>query len=289
MRTKNVLYCVLVVVLLCFLACKSEKVAGTPAGALLAKVNGVAITEDDIYLRLEGGHGGRITPEMRAQALDDLINQELLYQQGLKLGLDKDAKFQNTVKVMEMRLKEFKRAEMARRVGSTRIAATVNVTEDDVSRYIEANADKLRTEFHLEMIRFTDEAEAKEALAKIRSGATFESMAQGKFPHAPKAGKAPWDLGYVPWNQLPIEWREAIERLGKGEVSGVLQGKRTGIAIIKLVDRRNNRKLDIERMRSAIMNGIRDEKLVAAYDEYVNSLRSKAKIIQYKEGKTLEK
>ena len=284
MRSKNILFFyVLFFVLLIYPSCKSKEVDKIRPESVLAKVNGVAVTEDDLYLRLEGGHGGRITPEMRAQALEDLINQELLYQQGLKLGLDKDAKYRNTVKVMEMRLQEFKRAEMARRVGSTQIAATVNVTEDDVNQYIDANAERLRTEFRLGMIRFTDEAEAQEALAKIRSGATFESVARGKYPHAQKTDKAPWDLGYIQWHQIPFEWRETVDQLGRGEVSSVLQGKRMGFSIIKLIDRRKNPKADFERMRAGIMNRLRDEQVAKAYEKYINTLKNEAKIIKYEE------
>ncbi len=289
MRSKNVFFYVLFFVLLSLPACKSQKAEGTSTG-LLAKVNGVAITEDDRYLLLEGGHGGMDTPQMREQALQDLINKELLYQQGLRLGLDKDAKYRNMVKVMEMRLKELKRSEMARRVASTQIAATVNVTNEDVDKYIEANMEHLRNEYRLGMITFAGEAEAQSALAGIRSGATFESMAWGRYPLAQKTGKAPWDLGYLRWHQIPPEWREAVERLEESGVSPVLQGKRTGISIIKLIDRKQDPKADLGGLRAGIMNYLRDEKLAAAYEEYLKRLRYKAKIITYEErGKSLEK
>jgi parvulin-like peptidyl-prolyl isomerase len=279
MRSKNVLFCLLVCVLLTFPACKSQKTDVTPAGnAVLAKVNGVAITEDDLYLRLEGGHGGTITPEMRKQALENLINQELLYQEGLKLGLDKDAKYRNAVKVMEMRLKDFKRSEMSRRVGSTRIAATVNVTEQDVDRYIEENGERLKSEFHVGMVRFTDEAEAKEARARIQGGETFESVAGKKSSHAPSGAKQQWDLGYLPWNQLPFEWRQVLEVLGKGAVSDVLSGKRTGVTLIKLYDKKKNSKLDPQSIRGAIMNRLLDEKVVEAYNEHLQKLKQEATI-----------
>ncbi len=279
MRSKNVLFCLLVCVLLSIPACKSQKTDGTPAGsAVLAKVNGVAITEDDLYLRLEGGHGGKPTPEMRKQALEDLINKELLYQEGLKLGLDKDAKYQNAVRVMEMRLKDFKRAEMSRRVGSTRIAATVNVTEADVDKYIQENGERLKSEFHVGMIRFADEAEAKEARARIQGGETFESVAGKKYPHAPAGAKKQWDLGYLPWNQLPFEWRQALEGLGKGAVSEVLSGKRTGVTLIKLYDKRKNPKMDPQTMRGAIMNRLQDEKITEAYQDHLQKLKKEATI-----------
>jgi hypothetical protein len=144
---------------------------------------------------------------MRAQAPEDLINQELLYEEGLILGLDKAPKLQSAVKVMEMQLKDSQRAEMSRRVGSTRIAAMVNLTEQDVDKYIEENGERLKSEFHVGMVLFTDEAEAKEARDRIRGGEIFESVAGGKCPHAPSGGMQQWDLVYLSWNQLLFEWR----------------------------------------------------------------------------------
>ncbi len=195
MRSEKILYYLLSFALFCFPACKSHEAEGTSAG-ILAEVNGIAITEDDRYLLLEGVHGGMDTPQMRRQALEDLIDQELMYQQGVKRGLDKDDKYQNMVKVMEARLKEFKRTEMARRVASTQIAATVNVTNDDVNRYIKANEERLRIEFRVGMISFANEVDAQRAVAGIRIGASFESIACGKYPLAQKTGKAPgiWDI-----------------------------------------------------------------------------------------------
>jgi peptidyl-prolyl cis-trans isomerase C len=187
---------------------------------------------------------------------------------------------------MEKRLQEFERAEMARRVASTRIAATVNVTNEDVSQYIDVNAERLKTEFHLEMVRFTREAEAKESLSMIQSGVTFESVAREKFPRHQNSGEAAWDLGYLQWNQIPFEWREAVEKLGEKEVRGVLQGKQTGFCIVKLVDRRMNPKADLSSMRAGIMNWLRDEKIAQAYEAYINSLRNDAKIILQKERRT---
>ena len=84
-------------------------------------MNGVAITEDDLNLRLPAGHTANITPQMREQSLQDLIDEELLYQKGLKLGLDKDAKYKNALKVMEARMNAFKRSEMARMMKGSKI------------------------------------------------------------------------------------------------------------------------------------------------------------------------
>ncbi len=84
--------------------------------------------------------------------------------------------------------------------------------------------------------------------------------------------------------------REAVEHLEKGEVSTVLQGKRTRFSIIKLIDRKQDPKADLGGQRAGIMNYLRDEKLASAYEEYLKRLRKEAKVITYDErGTSLEK
>lgn len=284
MSPKNLQVWVLSLILLSFPACKSKDMGVRQQGAVLATVNGVAITEDDIYLRLEGAHGrGNITPEMRAQALEDFVNQELLYQKGVELGLDRDVKYRNAVIIMEKRLEAFKRGEMARRVSSTQIAATVNVTNEDAEKYYKENVENLKTEFHLAMVRFSDEAQAEHALNRIKKGTSFESIAREKYSSLMMGQKAPWDLGFLQWHQIPSEWRETVPRLKRGEVSGALKGRGAGITLIKLVEKRKNPRADFEHLRTGIMNRLRDEKIMEAYDRYIQKLKGEAKVVRFTE------
>ena len=273
--------------------CKAERAEGR---SVLAKVNNAAITEDDRYMLLEGGHGAKITPEDEEQALQDLINRELLYQSGLKLRLDQDPKYRNAIRIMEMRIEEFKRVEMARQVLNTQIWSTVSVTREDVDRFIEQNKGRLRNQFHLAILRFTDEAEAQKMLSRIWSGTAFETIAQEKAGSSlkakinAKASGSGSDLGYLRFYQIPSEWRDAIERLRNGEVSRVLKGKPSGYVIVKLIEMQTDPKTDFEKMRGAISNRIRDEKLSSSYEAYLKKLRSQARITVYREaGKSAAK
>jgi hypothetical protein len=56
-------------------------------------------------------------------------------------------------------------------------------------------------------------------------------------------------------------------------VSDVLSGKWTGVALIKLYDKKKNHKLDLQSMRGAIMNRLRDEKIVEANNEHLQKLK----------------
>jgi hypothetical protein len=283
MKSKNVTLYVLALVLLIFPACKQQDGFSGKEESLLASVNGVAITEDDLFLKLQGGHAVSMTPEARLRALEELITEELLYQKGLKIGLDKDAKYQNAVRVMEQRMKALKRAEMARQIRNTQIAATVAVTNEDVKKYYAEHEAVISTDLHLFGIQFPDETQARAAYERIKGGATFETIAREKFSRLPKGKSAPWDMGFLHWNQIPIEWTDAISALKKGETSDVLSSKRSGIYLMKLVDRRKNPDAAFGRMSASIMNRLQDLRIMEAYDRYIEQLKREARIVKHEE------
>jgi len=279
MKSKTLAFYALFLTLLVFSACKAKDDAHVKKGSLLAEVNGVAITEDDLNLRLQGGHAGNIAPQMREQALQDLIDEELLYQKGVKLGLDKDAKYKNALKVMEARMNAFKRAEMARMMKGSKIASAVNVTNEDVKKYFTEHEAMISTDVHLLGIRFPDEGEAGKAYERMKSE-SFEAVAREKFARAPKGKTAPWDMGFLHWNQIPAEWVDAVYALKKGEISGVLNSQRSGIYIVKIVDRRKNPDAALERASASIMNRLVEIRGREAYSHYIDELKREAKIVK---------
>ncbi len=245
---------------------------------VLATVNGVAITSDDISLRL-GGHSEYIPSSLKDQTLDDIITEELFYQKGVKLGLDKDERFQSSVRLLEKKVDLYKRAEMTRRMRDAQIAAKVNVTEQDIKDYYAKHQDEIVADLRLGVLQFDDEALAKDALAGIRSGTPFDTVAAGKFPHG-KKGERPWDMGYLHWNQIQPEMSGAVYGLKKGAVSGVLSGK-SGIFIVQLVDRKKSLNASFETQKAVIENRLYGIKIKEAYDRYVQELKKASSIKKY--------
>ncbi|HSR11230.1 MAG TPA: peptidyl-prolyl cis-trans isomerase, partial [Thermodesulfobacteriota bacterium] len=215
------------------------------------------------------------------KALDDMITEEVLYQQGLKIGLDKDPGYRAQIARFERQLNHVKRAEMTRRVYNTQVAAKIEITQADAKNYFDKNADQITTELHLGVISFSNEKGAGEALEKIRGGATFESIAQSVIGGQASSGRAPWDLGFLSWDQIPIDFLDAVYRLKPGEVSNVVSSKRTGYQIFKLFAIRTNPKADFNSMSGQIMNRLRDERVIGAYTQYVEKLKKEAKIEKF--------
>jgi EpsD family peptidyl-prolyl cis-trans isomerase len=275
---------------LCFIlagllsGCTAKKEAAKSSeteGKIVAKVNGTPITEEDLTYWAHGVHSAKNAPGIQQKVLDDVITEELLYQQGLKIGLDKDPGYQAKIARIERQMAHIRRAEMTRRVYNTQVAAKIEITHLNAKNYYDENAHEIATELHLGVISFNNKEWAEEALQKIRGGATFESIARSVMGSQVSAGREPWDLGFLSWDQIPVDFVDAVYRLRPGEVSNIVSSKRTGYQIFKLFGARKNPKADFASMSGLIMNRLRDEKVLEAYEQYVEKLKKEAKIEKF--------
>lgn len=291
-----------VLAMLCLLAACSEK--SDQQGKALAKVNGTTLTEQDLALGSQptGGHG----QEVRKSGLDYLITEELFYQQGIKLGMDKDPSYQKQLKEIENKghgsaaknpgfkryVANAMREEMARRILNTQIEAKVDVRLADAKAYYDKNRAMISTDLHLGLLKYDTKGEADAALKKIRSGTSFEAVAGAaakgdkagteKAKPGAKAVKPSWDLGYLSWNAIPIDFVDTLYRMKPGEVSAVLGTPQGGFQIVKMYGSRPHPgKTAFNIMGTSVMNRLRDLKIIETYNQYVADLKKNAKIEIY--------
>ena len=284
MRIRPIVFMLALIAALCIVGCsgKKEPVAKSqPAAKVLAKVNGTPITEDDLRLNVRTAHGMAPGGE-KLRALDDVIQAELLYQEGLKLGIDKDPGYLKDIAKMEKQVANMKRAEIMRRLYNTQIASRVEITNQEAQEYYNKNVDQIQSELHLGMIKFSNQEDAEAALKKIRSGETFKKVAEANLPQGIPAGqRPPWDMGFVTWSQIPDELWPAVHKLKRGEVSEVVSSKRTGFHIFTLLDRRKNSKMEFSQASGLIMTRLRDKKIMESFENYVSKLKKDAKIEKF--------
>lgn len=253
-------------------------------GKVLAMVNGTAITQEDLELSaLPKGHG---SPGI-SKDLSYLIDEELMYQQGRRIGLDKDP----TYKKFRARLEQAghgmtsgapervryvssqMRSEMARRVFDTQIASKVEVRAPEAREYFQRHRDIINTELHLGLIKFQEKDKAEQALSKLRQGTPFE-----------KAGGsvAAKDLGFVPWTELPIDFVDQLYKLKPGETTAIMGSQEAGFQIIKLyASRKSPRELRFPDVSTNIMNGLQDLKIIEEHQRYLAQLKQQAKIVTF--------
>lgn len=249
-----------------------------PGSTILAKVNGVNLTLEDLNFQQQEPHGSK--PQYGPKSVEDIINQELLSQQGVRLGLDQDPSFRQKL-VAYNATPGAKRLELARRVFNTEIASKVDVSYQEGKQYFEQNADQIATELHLMLARFDKREEAEAAVKKLRQGADFAAVARTVMKEAPADGREPWDMGFVKWQQVPIDFADPIYRLHPGEVSDVLGSQRTGFQIVKLLEKRKTPAPQYQEVSATVMNRLRDLKLLKGYQQYLATLRKEAKIVTF--------
>jgi len=123
----------------------------------------------------------------------------------------------------------------------------------------------------------TDKATAyniiRKAQDELTKGAVFETLVT-KYSDCPENGG---DLGYITRGQMVEEFEDVVFNLGLGEVSGLFR-TRFGFHIAKLYDRKPSVLCALEEVRDDIVNKLREQMQRNAADEFVDRLKSKAKI-----------
>jgi peptidyl-prolyl cis-trans isomerase C len=259
-------------------------------GKVLAKVNGTSISKEDLELTARAsGHG----PAQPMKDLDYVIGEELMYQQGCRIGLDKDPSYQKQLARLEQKghgmaknapgfarlVASEMRTEMARRVFDTQIASKVEVRLPEAHDYFVKNEEIIRTELHLGLLKYVEKSDAVKALQKLRQGTPFETLARERV-----RGKAQvrTDLGFVSWQEIPIDFVEPLYRLKPGEASGILGTPESGFQIVKMYQsRRSPRNIEFSDVSGSIVNGLRDLKLVQEHHKYLEQLKKQAKIVTF--------
>jgi parvulin-like peptidyl-prolyl isomerase len=251
-----------------------------PTPKVLATVNGVPITEEEVRYASAGmgSHemGRRAVNEK--DVLEAIIQQELIYQRAIKLGLDADPTYQRDLRKLDVEVKAFKRRMLSRIFLGREIPRRAQVSDAEARKYYEKNATRLRTEFKLWQILKRNKDQIDQVLKDLARGERFEDVAGKGLPKLPAGVNKPWDLGYLRWVQLPEPWREVVYALKPGQRSGIIQGPNNRFWIIKLIDRRENPAVSFENSKASISKRLRADKLQRLREEIGRELQQKAHI-----------
>lgn len=251
----------------------------------------------------------------RRNAVDQLVNAELLYQAGQKLEIaDLDKKleedYQNEVKrfpnpgAFEQALKSANMDENSFRLLLRKrfvvnsllekeIVPKVAVTDEEVKTFYNENLDKFKRP---EMVRAshilvdvkanaTPEEKQKahekaEALLKqLKEGKDFAELAktESSCPSKTQGG----DLNFFGKGQMVPEFEKAAFALKPGELSDVVETK-FGYHIIKLTDRKPEGTAPLDEVKARIEAYLKELKGQQAVQDYVNKLKDGAEIFYAK-------
>lgn len=234
----------------------------------IAVVNGVAIPAIFADFVRQNRISRNLPPEMLTQdALrDSLVASELLVQEALKKGLDKDPSVAAAL--------EFQRRELLGKAALEDYARKNPVDEAAIrAEYDKAKAKAGDKEYRAAHILVPTEKEAKDLLAQLKKPKVkFEDLAK-KFSKDSTAGNG-GDLGWtVPANLVP-EFAKAMTALKKGQTAAEPVQTQFGWHILRLLD---ERPLDFPAY-DAVKGRIAGQLQQQVLRRYVQSLRAEAKV-----------
>lgn len=182
---------------------------------ILATVGGTDITENEVqeFIMYMGPQASMQfnNPEGIAQVTNELINQELLFLEAKKIGMDKEEEFVNELdKVFKNVLKQF---------AINKLMKTVNITDEDIKNFYESNKEMFvkPATISASHILVEDEALANEIKEKIDNGISFEDAAT-EFSTCPSKERG-GDLGEFGKGQMVPEFEEVAFALEKDVIS----------------------------------------------------------------------
>lgn len=242
-----------------------------------ATVNGqpIAQAEIDSMMRALTARGMEDSAENRQRVLDQLITAEVLSQEAIKQGLDKQ---DETRLLIENARKEI--------LINTLIAQWMqdnDASQSEVDKaYDELVADlKDNKEYNIRHILLEEEAAANDLLKQIKDKKiSFEEAAKTKSKDM-GSGQQGGDLGWAEADNFVPEFAEAVRNAKKKELVAEPVQSQFGWHIIEVLDERAVEPPTKEEAAPTLKQMIQQEKLEA----YIEGLRSSATVVEAEESK----
>jgi EpsD family peptidyl-prolyl cis-trans isomerase len=271
-------FMIIICFFLVFSAC-ANKEGGK--GPYLAKVGSAVITQADFEREFKNlpqfaqtlfqGSGGK------ERFLDELIKKEMLYQEALKKGLDKDPQYLAKVE-------DFKKLTLVSMLLEKEIGTKGKVTEQDAKDYYDKHKEDFAavSQIKLSQILVRTEDEANKIMASLKNGEDFAKLAREKSIDT-RTAKNGGDVGFVSKGQLMPEIEAVAARLKIGEVSEPIKTK-AGYEIIKVTDKKFGKPIEFDKVQRVIMQRLAAEQQKDAFDSYMDQLKKSYKVEINKEA-----
>ena len=255
-----------------FTGCLESNKSDSP---VLAKVNKDAVTQDVFLKEIsrvpEWARGQFEGQEGKEKFLDEIIKRELIYQNALKMKLDKDEEY-------VAKVEEFNKMTLISLVLQKEVEEKANVSDDEVKAFFDKNEDKFRvgTEIKASHILVETEKAAQDLIDKINNGENFTKLAKA---HSKDKGSAEngGDLGFFSRGKMVPEFERAALSLKVGELSVPVK-TRFGFHVIKLTDIKEGEPADFDQSKGSIQKQLISQKRKEFFDSYIETLKSSGNI-----------
>ena len=318
-RIRNMVMSALVIVAL-FLPISTLSAKDQP-GKIAAKVGDRTIEmkelerEIEIYKMRYKGAQGNLPPEfekqLRTQAINNLINREVLLLESNKKGIkvneaEVDAgiksiqdrfpdekQFKEALKNMQLTLPELEQQYLQKATIQAlldqEIISKIKVKDEEVKAYFDSHADEYKEKEQVRarhiLVKVDKDAdektktEARKKLAdvqkKIVAGEDFADLAK-KHSQGPSNVKG-GDLGYFSKGQMVKPFEDVAFKLEPNEVSDLVE-TRFGYHLIKVLDHKPAKQAEFADKKDQVLAKLRNERIQKQVGAYIKQLRKDAEI-----------
>jgi peptidyl-prolyl cis-trans isomerase C len=247
---------------------------GRKEQTVLAKVNGAELTLDDLYAEIPEYYWDSVTQEQKLQFLERWINGELLYQESLRRGLQRNATIKERVRAAE---KSILIAELIQQELNER----VQVTEEETHEYYLAHQDEFTRkadEVRASQILVPTLDEAMKIRRELEAGGDFQQLAREHSvdPTADQGG----DLGYFSREDVLQEVAKVAFSLSPGAVSQPVKSE-FGYHLITVTDiKKKGSVRSLNLVEEEIIGQFTAQKEVEELNQFLEELKGKSRIDQ---------
>lgn len=278
----------------------------------VATVNGTAITRTEFNKQVAstekqnptaftGTSGAKVLAEFKKSLLERLIENELIRQAAvkegakvtstqidaqvtsIKAGFANEAAFTAALKSSGMSLADLRssvRDQLLYQYLYNKVAPSKTVTDAQITSYYNAHKSEFTTpaQSRLSHILFAtaDKAKAQAALAKIKAGGDFATIAKESSIDTGSAVKG-GDLGWAASSTYVTEFATAADKLKVGQISGLVQTQ-FGWHIIKKTGQKVATQKTLAAAKSDVKAAVLQKERSDAFNAYLAAFRKTAKI-----------
>lgn len=220
-RNKRRVYCVMIYIYLSLflgaISCRHTKKGDTVSERIYATVNGSNLTESELQTLVPIEYYNKMTTQQKTEVVKEWVNRELLYQEALQNGLDKDPVIAKVLKKSSQNL-------LSNELLERKLTGIKAPSEDELKNYYDTHRTYFRVqgnEFKVRYALFDNIKEARDFWKQVKSGGSFSEIAH--LQSKDESAKLDGDLGIVNEDSVePEVWaaiRTTISTYGVGKIS----------------------------------------------------------------------
>ena len=262
-------------------ACQSKSPSGaasqsSSASPTVATVDGTPISRNfyEFYIKgVTGKTSGDLTPQQRTQALDNLIRAQLIADQAVKDGLEKQNDTAQLLKLERMNVLE--------QALSSKYLAGKQPTDAELKAEYDAEVAKMpKEEYHARHILVSSKAFAETIIQRLKKGQKFSELAKAWSMDSSKNNGG--DLGWFTLDHMVPPFAAAVSSLKDGEYTTTPVQTQYGWHVIQLLGTRPVNPPPFDQVKQRLLQIVQAKK----FQSYTDGLLSQAKVETYLDPQT---